>query len=496
MRPTEDLLALIPAQLHTDKLRCTWHNMQKTWYVYWLDGVVYDPQTKHCTDKRKRLGKIKDGVWSYSPSYLKDLKIEQLQKELQTKKQDVVDERLAKSSSVCAMQKLKSQTALVPDPRQSLKITYRLDHVLIVTCLAMLGGYSGALSIADYWSRHRYELSKILDDFPQEDISHDTINRLMRLIQPEDFLNLMSVFTFDMIKQHSQRVVHVDGKAVRASKTEDAKSGRYLLNAFDSGSRMFIAHELIGAKNNEITVAIDLLKKLELKPGDFMTADAMHTQKATVAYLHSIGVGYCLCAKDNQETLSKEIMRHFAGEERKFKRYAPEPECDHDRIEIRETEIMPGSILSKSLKEQWAGLAQGCIVKSVTRRMDKKGQKEGTLETRYFICSMPYKEQDSEKKVAHLIRSHWSIENSLHWVLDVVFGEDRVHATDANYINNRSMCLKASANVLRAVQSTLQQRGQNISINRLKEMCSTPLESLDILGQFFSHGEIPYDVKD
>lgn len=495
MKPTDDLLAIIPAELHDDKLRCTWHAKQSTWYVYRVDEIVYDPVKQHSIDKRTQLGNIKGGKWSYSPSWLKNREIEQLKKQLEEKKDDV-DRAMEKPATAYAVEHLKEITTLVPRPRQSLKTVYRLDHILTVLCLSMLGGFTGAMSLADYWARYRYQLSRIMDDFPEDDISHDTINRMLRLIKPEHFLPLMSIFTADTIAHTSERLINVDGKAVRASKTNDAKSGRYLLNVYDSGSRMFVAHELIGAKNNEISVVVDLLKRLDLKPGDIMTADAMHTQRATVSYLQSIGVGYCLAAKDNQEKLASEIMRHFASLERKVKTHTPDPECGHDRIEIRETEIMPGSLMSKKLKDQWPGLARGSIVKSTTQRIDKRGEKPETLETRYFICTIPFNDKNSAERIAEVVRSHWSVENQLHWVLDVVFGEDRIHASDVNYINNRSMCLKAASNILRAMQKSLAERGVEISINRLKEQCATPMDALEMLGCFFTGQKIPFDVND
>ncbi|MBO8416574.1 MAG: ISAs1 family transposase [Proteobacteria bacterium] len=495
MKPTDDLLAIIPAEFHGDKLRCTWHAKQATWYVYRVDDIVYDPVKQHSIDKRTQFGKIKDGKWTYSPSWLKNREIEQLKKQLEAKKDDV-DRAMENPATAYAVEHLKEITTRVPDPRQQLKTVYRLDHILTVMCLGMLGGFTGAMSLADYWSRYRYQLCRIMDDFPDEDISHDTINRLLRLIKPEHFLPLMSIFTSDLISHTSERLIHVDGKAVRASKTDDAKSGRYLLNVYDSGSRMFVAHELIGAKNNEISVVVDLLKKLDLKPGDIMTADAMHTQRATVAYLQSIGVGYCLAAKDNQEKLASEIMRHFAAVERRVKTHTPEPESGHDRIEIRETEIMPGSIMSKKLKDQWPGLAGGSIVKTTTQRIAKNGDKPETLETRYFICTIPYKSENSEKRIAEVVRSHWSVENQLHWVLDVVFGEDRIHASDVNYINNRSMCLKAASNILRTIQKIMAERGVEISISRLKEQCATPMDAMEVLGCFFEKQKIPFDVND
>lgn len=497
MRPTADLLALIPEEFHTDKLRCTWHNKQDAWYVYRQDAVVYVPEKKRGVEKRTQLGRIKDGKWAYSPSWLKAKEIETLKAELHEQKKDQITKRLEQPAAVLAVRELKNRAAMVSDPRQQLKTAYRLDHVMAVLCLAMVSGRTGAMAVADYWSQHRYELSRILDGFPDYDISHDTVNRLLRLIKPADFLPLMSAFTTDIFRQSSNRLIHVDGKAVRASKTDDAKSGRYLLNVYDSGSRMFVAHELVGAKTNEITVIVDLIKKLDLKPGDIMTADAMHTQRATVEYLQSIGCGYCLAVKDNQETLASEVMRQFAAEVRRSKCHKPEPESDHGRIEIRETEIMPGSIMSRKLKDLWPGLAEGSIVKAVTKRIDKKSNDE-SLDTRYFICTIPFKTEGSERQIADTVRAHWHVENKLHWVLDVIFGEDRIHATDPNYITNLSLCLKAATNILRVIQQRLAEQGSHYTLSRLKDLCCTPMMAVELFGQYFNNFELPLaggDVK-
>lgn len=494
MRPNDELLKIIPAELH-DIAYCTYHAKQQTWYVYRRDGSVYDPVKRRSIDKRTPLGQIRNNTWSYSPSWLKICEIERLQAERQKDTSPSPAEKRVEAAGK-TVSKLREQAQTVSDPRQPLKIHYRLEHILSVLCLAMLGGFTSAASAAAYWKRYHYELKLMFPDLPDTDISHDCFNRILRVVNPDDFLSLMKMFTSAPLKEAARRVFHIDGKAIRASKDKNCKGGRYLLNVYESGMKMLIAQEMVGVKKNEISVVIDVLKKLKIRPGDIFTADAMHLQKNTVAFLTEAGADWCFALKNNQNGLSSEVMRLFAQtDDSRKKIYDSDIECSHDRIETRHTELLPGSMLSKCFKELWPGLAEGSVIMTTTTRQGKSDNSINSCETRYFVSSLSYKPDDAARINAEIIRSHWFIENSLHWVLDLVFNEDRIHAANADYLFNRSLCNKAALNVLRTVQKELRKQGRNISINLLREMCTSPLEALEMLSVYFEATKSQEDVK-
>lgn len=495
MKPSPELLELIPEELRS-VAHCSYHSKQETWYVYRRDGYVYDKEKKRSIDLRTPLGQIKNNTWSYSNTWLRQRQIEALQAKVAEPKNPI--EEKANSPRVReAVKQLQEKTEAVQDPRQTLKNSFGLEPILCVMCLAMLGGFTSAASIASYWSRFRYELSLIFPDFPAEDISHDCINRLLRLISPDNFLALMEHFTRAPLAEAMNRVIHIDGKALRGCKGENCAGGRYILNVYESGSHLLMAQELVGVKQNEVTVVVDVLKSLDLREGDIVTGDALHTQRNTVAFLNERKAGWCFALKENQSSLASEVSFLFAStDDSRKKIFDSDVECAHGRIETRHTQMLPGSMLSKRLKDQWPGLAKGSLIMTVTTRKGKSNDKIDSSETRYFISSISPKESDAVRKGADVIRSHWSIENSLHWVLDVVFNEDRVHATDSAYITNRSLLNKAAVNVLRVLQATIEKKtGKKISINLLKENCSTPFEALETLATFFEDAELPLEVK-
>ena len=542
MKPNDELLSLIPEAVR-DIAYCSFHRQSQTWYVYRRDGYSYDKTKRRGVDLRTPIGRIKDGEWKYSPSWLRLTKAERRTAARAEGSEGAAarakgsedaaacaedskgtaaraegsegsaaraetakflhspSERVASKESMRALQALHKYATAVPDTRTQKKVNFPLPIVLKVMALAMLGGYTSAKSIESYWKRWFYELKLMFgDELPDELISHDTINRLMRIIKPEDIKAMMRYFTSELVAQKSDRVIHVDGKAIRASKSEKCQGGRYALNIYESTHGVLITHDIVDEKENEITALKPILSQFDLKPGDVLTADAMHTQRSLVVFLNSLGVDWCLPVKDNHPTFAKELLAHFnLTDDSRKKTYTPEiPEgTEHGRIEMRSFESLPGSMLSASFKKEWPGLENGTIIKVVTNCEFTSGKiKPRTPVERYYITSLPFKPNDSARKQAKLIRDHWSIENGLHWVLDVVFDEDRVHATDATYLYTRSLFLKAGLNILKAVQRHIwETEKRRVSINQLKEMCSSPLEALEMHDILCRHTEIQGEVK-
>ena len=186
--------------------------------------------------------------------------------------------------SKVAAQTIQEIAKTVPDPRQTGKILFPLESILAVTLLACFAGETRAVSIAVYWRQHLAELSELFEDFPKDVPSHDTINRLLRLIDRTEFTKVLQALATPLVVQAHSRMLHIDGQAVQASKTDKAVRGRYIFNAYDSSNGLVISHLLINEKENEITRVINLLKSFDLHPGDLLTADAMNTQRKVKSF--------------------------------------------------------------------------------------------------------------------------------------------------------------------------------------------------------------------
>lgn len=177
---------------------------------------------------------------------------------------------------------------------------YPLAYVYLVSLLSSLSGQTNCVQIADYWKNNRPALESIFEDFPKQDISHDTVRRLLMLIDPGQFQSFYSKLVKPLLHQFTSRVVAVDGQAVRASKSSAQKNGKYILTFYDTDNGVALGQKLIEEKHNEITYAADMVEGLDLR-GSIVTADALNTQEKFAAKLIEQGADYCLAVEQNQK---------------------------------------------------------------------------------------------------------------------------------------------------------------------------------------------------
>ncbi|MDO4937073.1 MAG: ISAs1 family transposase [Sutterellaceae bacterium] len=485
-----EIHALVPEELKND-YGIYWQEKSSRYYVYRDLGNPYDPVKKRSVSKRVNLGSIKDGAFKYSPSYLKNLEVARLKKELAEKNDEAVktvEETVQENGQKGLVKTIRNAVESVEEVRQEAKVEYPLEVVLFVALLAACAGYTSSVSIALYWRQNRSELEMLLGEFPEKDISHDTVNRLLKLIDPLKFQQLLVAVATPMIQKVGQRVFHFDGQAIKGSKTPEFPHGRFILGAFESTNAVCLQAKLIESKKNEISEAINLLEMMDLRPGDVVTADAMHTQKKLVAYLHQRNVHYCLALKENHPTFTAEVRSLFSGtaDVSHVKTFETK-DVDHNRIERRTYKVIDGRFLSKPLKEAWDGLDKGCLIETTTyseKKLDNTvGDERPSCHTRYFISSIDPK-QVSEERIAEIIRSHWSIENKMHWCLDNPFNQDRIQCRDANYLQNRVCLNKIGLNAIRGIQKVIKQTTkQNYSIKTTQQLCNTAAGAVELLAQ-------------
>ena len=305
--------------------------------------------------------------------------------------------------------------ASLEDPRRTNKghLVYPLEEILFLTISACVSGAGGWTSIQAFgelkldWLRKFYPFESGIP-------AHDTISDLFIALSPKAFGDCFMAWVNTIHEITDGLVVALDGKTVRGlAGSGGKKSSLHIVSAYASMNRVTLGQVAVDEKSNEITAIPKLLELLTLK-GCIVTIDAMGCQKAIAEQIVSKQADYVLMVKDNQARLKEQLVKVFQrGEGVKTDR---EVTCGHGRVETR-TCHATSSLQFLDGREEWKNLRS--IVKiSAERYCKKTGQT--SMEHRYYITSLA----DDPKQLNRVIRSHWGIENNLHWNLDVVFKED------------------------------------------------------------------------
>jgi predicted transposase YbfD/YdcC len=296
--------------------------------------------------------------------------------------------------------------------------------------------------------------------------SHDTFNRLFRDLDPDQFRDSFQRFMAQFSEQ-LQGVVAIDGKVLRRS--FDRASGRsplHMVSAWGCRQRLVLAQIATDAKSNEITAVPKLLKLLTLQ-GAIVTADALNCQRAIAEQIVEQQGDYALALKANQGTLHEDVVLLLDDPELKASRTAPLVEADHGRIETR-TATVSTEIGWLQKQHQWPGLKAIGKVERVRETAQKT-----TTETAYYLLSSKL----TPERFNEVVRQHWSIENSLHWRLDVVMNEDQDRTRAGNGAHNLAVLRHMAINAMQkegskgSLRGKLKRAGWNEDfLSRLLEM--------------------------
>jgi predicted transposase YbfD/YdcC len=306
------------------------------------------------------------------------------------------------------------------DPRTDHTKLHSLLDIIALTLCAVVSGAAGWTDVEAYGVEKRDWLETFLD-LANGIPSHDTIGRVFGALDPAAFQECFLNWMHAVVGVVNGKLIAIDGKTLRHSfDTAKGKSAIHLVSAWASANHLLLGQQAVADKSNEITAIPALLKLLDLQ-GALVTIDAMGCQKRITEAIVAGGADYVLAVKDNQPTLHEDVRRVFLEAlEEDFQglahRYHHTQEEAHGRTEERHYHIIevPEALARKH--PEFVGLRTLGMVFS----QRQVGDGPEALETRFYISSMRLK----VKAFAEAVRGHWSIENNLHWVLDVVFQED------------------------------------------------------------------------
>lgn len=329
----------------------------------------------------------------------------------------------------------------IKDPRQAAKVEHDLVELLVIAVNAVLVGADTFVEI-ELWARERLDWLRRYLSLPHGIPSHDTFGRLFGLIDPDEFEAAFRRWVSAILPSiGADTVVAIDGKTSRRSGKVGA-TPLHLVSAFAAGAGLVIGQRATADKSNEKTAIPELLTTLALE-GCIVTIDAMGTQANIAQAIRKRGADYLLAVKDNQPTLADSI-RDFVAQFKVAPQLTPHTaaetiEKDHGRIEIRRCFAFDQlDCLAKP--EQWMDLKSFALIES-ERCINGKT----SIEQRFYISSLPA----NAARLLPAIRAHWSVENRLHWCMDVAFADDQMRARTGHAAHNLAILKHITLNLIR-----------------------------------------------
>ena len=369
----------------------------------------------------------------------------------------------AESGPLQSLEGLRSRFAALADPRvERTKLHQLMDIVSIAMC-AVICGADDWVEIEEFGNAKREFFEQFLM-LPNGIPSHDTFNRVFARLNPQQFGECFLQWVQDMVRASGNQlkgVVAIDGKTLRGSR--DSASGKgpiQMVSAWAHNNHMVLGQVKVDSKSNEITAIPVLLKLLELD-GCIVTIDAMGCQKEIARGITEAGADYVLALKANHDGMYQDVVTtfnealdtNFLGISHQRKQTI---EKGHGRIERRRYFLVDDPLYMQYLEtaESWSNLNS---IGMVEAQREVNGLV--SVEKRYYLCSV-----SSVREFAQAARGHWSVENNLHWVLDVAFREDHHRTRSDHSAQNFSVLRHIALNLLKAEKSVK----VGIKVKRLK----------------------------
>lgn len=358
------------------------------------------------------------------------------------------------------------------DPRIERKKLHPMPEILLLTLCAVICGAESWDDI-EMFGKSKLDLLRQYLPYEYGIPSDDTVRRFFRAIDTSQFQRLFVEWIRVWLSPEAAgKVVAIDGKTLRGSH-DGGQSPIHLVSAFASEARIVLGQVRTSEKSNEITAIPELLTWLDVR-GAIVTIDAMGCQKAIAEKIIDKGGDYLLALKGNQSSLHDDVRLHFeqtAPASLARMTRAESVDKGHGRIEVRQCRVSTDIDWLRGRHTEWKNLNSIVAIDSERLTGDTTAR-----ETRYFISSS----LASAPQMLAAVRLHWGIENQLHWVLDMSFGEDQSRIRKDNAPTNVAIIRHAALNMIRQTQK------KRVSIKRMRKAAGWDDSVLtDILAQVF-----------
>ena len=327
----------------------------------------------------------------------------------------------------------------VPDPRVTATVDHDLPDILTIALCTVLCGGDSFYDMEEF-GEVRLDWLRTFLRLRHGAPTHDTYNRVFQALDPEKFGDGLARWTQSVRAVLGGEVVALDGKAVRRALNR-GQDPRVIVSAWATESGLLLGQRKVENKSNEITAVPELLRALELA-GCIVTADALHCQKDIAKEIIEADADYVLALKGNQSSAFAEVKSFLddaVSRNQTHLVYTQTVGKEHGRHEVRrywQTEKLEWF----ADRAAWEGLKSVGVVEA---RRTLQGRE--SVERRYYLSSL----KADAARFARAVRGHWAVENSLHWVLDVVFGEDQSRARSGHAAENLAATRRLAVNLLR-----------------------------------------------
>ncbi|MEO0731659.1 MAG: ISAs1 family transposase [Bacteroidota bacterium] len=339
----------------------------------------------------------------------------------------------------------------VTDPRTpGGNFTYPLPEILFLSITAALCGLRDWTEIAIFGKSQISWLRKYLP-YRNGTPSHDCLGDIFGAIDHQAFTTAFTTWATSLGSLVDGEVIAIDGKTLCGSHDRaNGKAAIHLVSAFATSQGITLAQRKVDDKSNEITAIPELLDVLVIQ-GCLVTIDAMGCQRAIVEKITQSGADFVIALKDNQPSLFEQVQQAFANT--KLSDEYAEDDAGHGRVEHRYCQVVT-NLHWLAQAANWPEVK--AVARLDSRRYDKQTGEEQTA-SRFYICSIT-----SAQQIHEAVRAHWGIENQLHWVMDVSFGEDDARKREKQSAQNFALVTKTALNMIRQHPSKGSVKGRRV----------------------------------
>ena len=324
------------------------------------------------------------------------------------------------------------------DPRSHINQLHNLIDILLIGIISVICGAETWKQMVGF-AKSKEDFLKTFLELPKGIPSEDTINRVFSSIDSVQFETCFIEWVNSIADLTKGQIIAIDGKTIRGAKSHGKKLPIHMVSAWACESNLVLGQIKTAEKSNEITAIPQLLDILDIAE-QTVTIDAMGTQKEIAEKIIDNDANYILAVKANQAQLLEDVEDEF-----KFSKQldsSVHQDLGHGRIETRTCSVITDFKFIENPND-WKNLATIIRVESI--REFKNSDKATEKATRYYISNL----KDNASEFQKSIRSHWAIENKLHWTLDVAFSEDSSRKRNQNAAQNYSILLKIALNLLK-----------------------------------------------